>query len=508
MLAAAPASPRSTSLDRWLPSLPASTRALGTGISEVLRGYGQIVLCGRRRSGALVLAATFGWPLGGFSGLIAAVTAVLVGRRLPGTEVLSAPGLYACNGALAGIALAVHLPTLVALGLAPVVGLLAALLLVALSRLLAPLHLPPLSLPFVLAMWCIHFLPAPSVLGSVPAPLTQLLEVLAILVFASSAGAGALLAGAVTLHSWRQAALMAASLPLVVYVTSWVFGGLHGAALTAVNMELALVAISIVFFPGRYGAGMVAALIALCVGFAFGPVAAVTGLPMAVLPFNVATLATLWWTRRGDSRVMQSTVVTGGTVEETARFVHLAPPFFGQWMVSQGPNGQPTHQGEGRHAWDFVVVDGEGRTHRNLGLELTDYHAFGIPVRAPVEGLVVGVVDGVEDNLPPHENRDGHWGNYVIIENGPAIYVQVAHLQNGTVTVRQGERVACGQVIGRCGSSGRSLEPHIHVQAQTGDYPGAPSVPAVFCACAPGDGEAVGERGLIPQLGDHVRSLG
>lgn len=453
-----------------------------------------------------MLAATFGWPLGGLSGLIAAVTAVLVGRRLPGTEVLSAPGLYACNGALAGIALAAHLSSPVALGLAPAVGLLAAVLLVALSRVLSPLQLPPLSLPFVLAMWCVHFIPATPVHGAVPAPLTRLLEVLAILIFASSAGAGALLAGAVTLHSWRQAALMAASLPVIAFVASGLFGGLHAAALTAVNMELSLVAISVVFLPGRYGAGLAAALLTLGACLAFGPVSAATGLPMAVLPFNVATLATLWWMRR-PTRADDTAHGVPAEALESTRYVTLSPPFFGQWVVSQGPNGQPTHQGEGRHAWDFVVVDGEGRTHRELGVRLDDYYAFGIPVRAPIEGTVACVVDGIEDNLPPHENREGHFGNFVIIENGPNVYVQVAHLRNGTVAVAVGDKVARGQVIGGCGSSGRSLEPHIHVQAQTGDYAGAPSVPAVFVGVMLLERSGNHDGGVVPQLGEHLQAL-
>lgn len=506
MLTVAPALPHNLSSRRGFSAMLAGVRTMGSGVSEILRGYGQIVLCGRRRSGALVLAATLGWPLGGLSGLIAATTAVLVGRRLPGTEVLSAPGLYACNGALAGIALAAHMPTSVALGLAPAVGLLAAVLLVAMSRLLAPLQLPPLSLPFVLATWCVHFIPSTPVHGAVPAPLTRLLEVLAILVFASSAGAGALLAGAVTLHSWRQAALMAASLPIVAAVASWMFGGLHAAALTAVNMELSLVAISVVFLPGRFGAGLVAALLTLGVSLGCGPVLAATGLPMAVLPFNVATLATLWWMRRDTRTDVSATCVPAELVEVT-HHVTLSPPFFGQWMVSQGVNGQPTHQGEGRHAWDFVVVDGEGRTHRALGLCLDDYYAFGIPVRAPVDGTVRCVVDDVEDNLPPHDNREGHFGNFVIIESGPSVYVQVAHLRNGTVTVALGDEVARGQVIGCCGSSGRSLEPHIHVQAQTGDYPGAPSLPAVFVGVAVEDRAGAEEGAIVPQLGERLRAL-
>lgn len=40
----------------------------------------------------------------------------------------------------------------------------------------------------------------------------------------------------------------------------------------------------------------------------------------------------------------------------------------------------------------------------------------------------------------------------------------VAHLRRGTVAVRPGELVAVGQPLGRCGNSGNSTQPHVHLQ--------------------------------------------
>jgi murein DD-endopeptidase MepM/ murein hydrolase activator NlpD len=44
----------------------------------------------------------------------------------------------------------------------------------------------------------------------------------------------------------------------------------------------------------------------------------------------------------------------------------------------------------------------------------------------------------------------------------------MAHMQQGSVTVKAGERVAAGQVIGRLENSGDSFGPHLHYQLQSG----------------------------------------
>lgn len=60
-------------------------------------------------------------------------------------------------------------------------------------------------------------------------------------------------------------------------------------------------------------------------------------------------------------------------------------------------------------------------------------------------------------------------GNHVILDLGDGAYALYAHLQRGSVTARKGDRVRAGQVIGRCGNSGNSSEPHVHFQVM--DHP-------------------------------------
>jgi murein DD-endopeptidase MepM/ murein hydrolase activator NlpD len=42
----------------------------------------------------------------------------------------------------------------------------------------------------------------------------------------------------------------------------------------------------------------------------------------------------------------------------------------------------------------------------------------------------------------------------------------LAHLKHNSVTVKVGDKVKCGQVIGLCGNSGNSSEPHLHFHVQ------------------------------------------
>jgi murein DD-endopeptidase MepM/ murein hydrolase activator NlpD len=64
-------------------------------------------------------------------------------------------------------------------------------------------------------------------------------------------------------------------------------------------------------------------------------------------------------------------------------------------------------------------------------------------------------------------------GNHVILDLGNGAYAAYAHLQRGSLTVREGERVHAGQVLARCGNSGNSSEPHLHFQLMDGPDPDA-----------------------------------
>ncbi len=58
-----------------------------------------------------------------------------------------------------------------------------------------------------------------------------------------------------------------------------------------------------------------------------------------------------------------------------------------------------------------------------------------------------------------------------MLELDDGTHALYAHVQRGSFTVREGERVRAGQVVARCGNSGNSTEPHVHFQLMDGPDP-------------------------------------
>ncbi|NDD30249.1 MAG: hypothetical protein EB084_18485 [Proteobacteria bacterium] len=404
--------------------------------------------------------------------------------------------MLACNGGLAGMAVAARLCDARALLLAPVAGVVCALVAWLCHVFLHRRSLPAMSLPFVLTTWLLWLCIAPSPAVALLEVPRRVVEILGFLVFNPTTPSGLLLLAGLAARGWRFALWPWITVAPILWGLSLLGVDPFRADLAAMNAMLTVVALVEVFGPTPPSVvGVATAATVLC-SLALGPLLHRVGLPQLVLPFNLVVLAAL--------RLASRAQVPAADL----RPLRLHPPFFGSWWVSQGVDGLPTHQGEGRHAWDFVVVDGEGRSHRGLGLQLEDYLAWGVPVRAPLGGVVAVVHDVVPDNAPGTENWAQPWGNHVIIATSEGRWVIVAHLQQGSALVRAGEPIETGAVIGRCGSSGRSLEPHIHVQAQSGAYPGAPSLPAVFVACQSSEQvSATDLEGFVPQVGQLVTAL-
>jgi hypothetical protein len=83
---------------------------------------------------------------------------------------------------------------------------------------------------------------------------------------------------------------------------------------------------------------------------------------------------------------------------------------------------------------------------RHRGLDFANEE--GTPVIASNSGIV-----GLAEYLPAH-------GNTVVIDHGQGIYTYYAHFKK--ITVKPGERVWKGQVIGTIGSTGVATGPHLH----------------------------------------------
>jgi hypothetical protein len=190
--------------------------------------------------------------------------------------------------------------------------------------------------------------------------------------------------------------------------------------------------------------------------------------------------------------------------------VVLALPFTGRWLVQNSPARRvPSHGtdllGE-RYAIDFVAVDDRSRTApvRDWRTWLSTeppsrFYAFGRPVLAPADGVVVAVHDAEPDHaarrsqlaLLPYAFTQASRlragvaavaGNHVILAlDDGSTYVALVHLRAGSVRPVVGVRVRAGDQLAECGSSGNSTQPHLHLQAMDSlDLSVACGVPVQF----------------------------
>lgn len=479
--------------------LLAAPAALAASLSE-------LVFLDRAWPGAVLLALLALRP-GLLLGAVAAGMGAWALARLAGAAVPQGGALL--NAALAGMA-AGHLvePGWGCALLAAGAGAAAWALALSLRPLLAAHGLPVLSLPFVLvaaalwlalarwsalapagsAGWLLPDLPAP------PAPLAGFLTALGTLLFLPAWPAGAVVAALLALRSRILLAAAAAGWAAGAGVRGLAYGSWDAAwaAGDGFNAMLAAMAVGAVFLVPSWRSlalGLAAAAACALAGDALQAWTAWggSGLPAFTAPFVLATAAALHLL--GQARSPLLAAQPGRTPEDTLaehwaarlRFPgtlrSLAPPVAGEWTVWQGADGRWTHQGAWRDALDLVVCGPDGRTHAGDGARLEDYHAWFRPVLAPVAGQVVAVVDGVPDNPPGSPDHARPWGNLVVLHDARGFFVELSHLACGSLRVAPGQWVARGQELGRCGSSGRSPQPHLHLQVQATAAVGAPALP-------------------------------
>ncbi|MET9830949.1 M23 family metallopeptidase [Streptomyces sp. NPDC006385] len=178
--------------------------------------------------------------------------------------------------------------------------------------------------------------------------------------------------------------------------------------------------------------------------------------------------------------------------------VEVDPPVTGRWSALNSPADRtPSH---GTHAYGQtyaidVVAEPEPGARPGfsrlwpLARRTSAFPAFGAPLLAVADGTVVRATDGQRDHLSRtslfallylmvveasvRDLAGVKWviGNHVVLDLGDGTHALYAHVQRGSLTVREGDRVRAGQPIARCGNSGNTTEPHLHFQLMDGPDP-------------------------------------
>ena len=116
-----------------------------------------------------------------------------------------------------------------------------------------------------------------------------------------------------------------------------------------------------------------------------------------------------------------------------------------------------------RYAYDLVIML-DGKSYKDDTMRNENYYAYGKDVIAPADGEVVKVVNHLRDNVPEVMEESQPAGNYVVIQHANNEYSLLAHFIQHSLIVKEGDSVKQGDLIGLCGNSGNSSEPHIHFQ--------------------------------------------
>lgn len=119
-----------------------------------------------------------------------------------------------------------------------------------------------------------------------------------------------------------------------------------------------------------------------------------------------------------------------------------------------------------KNAFDFLILDKFGKSYKTDGKTNEDYNAFGKEVIAPCNGDIVLVIDGVKDNIPGEMNLFDIGGNTIVLKTENNEYLVFCHFKHQAIKVKESQKVEQGQLLGLCGNTGHSSEPHIHFHIQ------------------------------------------
>ena len=148
---------------------------------------------------------------------------------------------------------------------------------------------------------------------------------------------------------------------------------------------------------------------------------------------------------------------------------NLALPFKGTWLVSNGgrtpetnSHVRPAEQGPQNqlYAYDFRMESTGKET------KLEEFKVYGKEVLAPADGAIIQIINGSVDVLPGERDRSVGVGNAIIIDHQNGEYSLLCHFKYNSIKVEVGDMVKQGMVIGLCGNTGNTFQPHIHFNLQ------------------------------------------
>jgi hypothetical protein len=138
-----------------------------------------------------------------------------------------------------------------------------------------------------------------------------------------------------------------------------------------------------------------------------------------------------------------------------------------------------------RFAIDYVQLGPGGVIASGDVSKTESYPYFGADIHAVADGPVVGMLEGLPEQIPGKSptglRLEEYGGNHIVQDIGNGNYAFYAHLKTGSVKVKVGDQLSTGQVIAALGNTGNSDAPHLHFHVMsTPDPLRSDGLPFVF----------------------------
>ncbi len=494
----------------------------------VINSYGQIFFSTKYWFSFLLLLVSFFDPYAGLAGLLSIITANAVAHIFGYNKAAIYSGLYGFNALLVGLGLGVYFQLSIALLFIVIISAILTLFIsIMLEGVLYKYSLPFLSIPFLFVIWILNlsagdftalglsqrglytindlYINGGENLVSIYQWWSSIVNYNILTTYFISLGAiffqYNVLAGIIISIGLLIFSRIAFTLSLIGYFAAYFFYILIGSDISNVsymyigfNYILTAIALGGFFIiPSKTSYFWIILLIPLVtmLTISLNSVFTIFGISIYSLPFNIIVLLFIYVLKL---RNIKQTNLKTVTIQEFSpeknlysylnyktrlsnlqENISIQLPFYGEWTVSQGHNGDITHQGEWKHAWDFIIKQGENQNKSN-GAVVNDYYCYSKAVLAPADGIVEEIVDGIEDNKIGEINIDQNWGNTIIIRHHNKLFTKLSHLKKGSYKVSVGDIVKSGQELANCGSSGRSPVPHLHFQIQETPFIGSKTI--------------------------------
>lgn len=501
--------------------------SLKTQLEGLRSSYTQVFFSDSIWFSLIVFLSTFTDPYAGSAGLIAVIITNVMANWLGLNESMIKNGSYSYNSLMVGLVLGVYFQFSAVFVLILALGSFLCLVITSwLGIILYKYKVPFLSLPFLITIWIMllatrnyenlhlsergiytinemyssggnFYLYLYDQLNSFKIPLfwEVYFKSLGAIIFQYNIVAGFLIAIGLLIYS-----RISFSLSLLGYTTGFLFynfvdGSFNELIYGYIGFNFILLAIAIGGFfliPSLKSY----LLVIICTPLTAILISAVSNLflpmqlPIYSLPFNIVAILLLFilshrYTHKKPELVSHQLLSPEKNLyAHTNRlerfkhdtYYHISLPFWGEWTVSQGYEGNITHKEEWKYALDFVVTDENERTYQMPGTDVAHFYCYNLPLTAPAAGWVYDIKDDIEDNAIGDVNLIENWGNTIIIKHAEDLYSKLSHIKAETFKVKIGDYVQKGELLANCGSSGRSPEPHLHFQLQTTPHIGSHTI--------------------------------